>query len=80
MAKWVHLATAPDQITAEIWVDVLHNLGISAMVHPADAVSFMGVSNMGCRVNVQERDVDAALEAIADAPDEDRPPFSGSTD
>ena len=30
--KWVHLATAPDQITAEIWVSILHDNGIAAFV------------------------------------------------
>lgn len=70
MAEWVHLATAPDQITAEIWIDVLNNAGVTAVIHPADAVSFMGVSNMGCRLQVQEEDLDRAREALAEGENE----------
>ena len=66
MGKWVHLTTAPDQITAEIWVDLLHNEGIAAMIRPSDVVSFMGVSAMGCRVQVQEEDLTAALEVLGE--------------
>jgi hypothetical protein len=70
VGKWVHI-TAPDQITAEIWVDVLHNAGIAAMIRPSDAVSFMGVSTMGCRVQVQEEDFSVALGVLGeDDPDE----------
>ena len=50
--KWELLTTAPDQLTAEIWTDILKQSGIPAMVHPADAVSFMGVSGLPCRVMV----------------------------
>jgi len=66
VGKWVHLTTAPDQITAEIWVDVLHNAGIVAMIRPSDAVSFLGVSAFGCRVQVQEEDLTAALEVLGE--------------
>jgi hypothetical protein len=67
VGKWVHLATASDQITAEIWVDVLHNAGIAAMIRPSDAVSFLGVSAFGCRVQVQEEDLTVALEVLGEA-------------
>jgi hypothetical protein len=62
--SWAYLATAPDQITAEIWVDILRNAGLAAMVHPSDAVSFMGVSARGCRVQVQEHDIETARELL----------------
>ena len=64
MAKWVHLATAPDQITAEIWVDILRQEGVSAMVHPADAISFLGISAVACRVQTQEEDLARAREIL----------------
>jgi hypothetical protein len=64
--RWVYLATASDQITAEIWVDILRNAGLAAMVHPSDAVSFMGVSSKGCRVQVQEQDVELARELLGE--------------
>ena len=64
--KWVHLATAPDQITAEIWLDILRGEGIQAMIHSADAVSFLGVSAMGCRVQVPEDELERARDVLGD--------------
>lgn len=55
---------APDQVTAEMWVQVLTDAGIAAMVHPADAVSFLGVAGFGCRVQVRKRDLEHALELL----------------
>jgi hypothetical protein len=65
-ARWVHLTTAPDQITAEIWVAVLRDAGIAAMIRPSDAVSFLGVSAMGCRVLVAETDATRARETLGE--------------
>jgi hypothetical protein len=50
--QWELLTTAPDQLTAEIWADILNQNGIPAMVDPRDAVSFMGVSSLPCRLLV----------------------------
>lgn len=59
--KWVDVATAPDQLTAEMWCELLRNEGIPAMVQPSDAVSFLGVSMRGSRVMVpEERRAEAA--------------------
>lgn len=52
--KWVTLAIAPDQLTAEMWCELLGNDGIAAMVQPSDAVSFLGVLATACRVVVPE--------------------------
>jgi hypothetical protein len=68
--RWVHLATAPDQITAEIWIDILKEAGIRAMIRASDAVSFLGVSPYSCRVLVPEPDLARALELLPDAEDE----------
>jgi len=73
VSKWVHLTTAPDQITAEIWVDVLHNAGIAAMIRPSDAVSFLGVSAFGCRLQVREEDFSVALEVLGEDEPDDKP-------
>jgi hypothetical protein len=70
MSDWVHLATAPDQITGEIWVSILRDEGIRAMIRPSDAVSFLGVSTMGCRVQVTEDDLDRAREVLGEVTDE----------
>ena len=64
VSNWVHLATAPDQITAEMWVDILRQAGISAMIRPSDAISFLGVSAVGCRVQTREEDVQRAREVL----------------
>ncbi len=69
MSKWVHLTTAPDQITAEIWVDILRQEGIGAMVHPSDAISFLGISAVGCRIRAQEEDLERARAILGVDPD-----------
>jgi hypothetical protein len=69
MSKWVHLATAPDQITAEIWLDILRQQGISAMIRPSDAVSYLGVSAVSCRIQTPEEDLERAREILG--PDTD---------
>ncbi|HWC29380.1 MAG TPA: DUF2007 domain-containing protein [Dehalococcoidia bacterium] len=69
--RWVHLATAPDQITAEIWVSMLRDGGVRAMIRPSDAVSFLGVSSYGCRVQVPEEELDRARELLPEATDEE---------
>ena len=50
--KWELLTTAPDQLTAEIWRDILTQNGIPAVINPRDAVTFMGVSSLPCRIMV----------------------------
>ena len=52
--QWVALAIAPDQLTAEMWCELLRNEDIPAMVQPSDAVSFLGVSVTACRVVVPD--------------------------
>ena len=61
----MHLVTAPDQITAEIWVSILHDNGIAAFVRPSDVMSYLGVSALGCRVQVREGDLEEARTLIA---------------
>ncbi|MDH5695198.1 MAG: DUF2007 domain-containing protein [Dehalococcoidia bacterium] len=55
MAKpksWLLLTTAPDQLTAEIWKNILLQEGVPAMINPQDSISFMGVSGFPCRIMV----------------------------
>ena len=67
--KWLVLTTAPDQLTAEIWKDILVQEGIPAIVNPTDTVSFLGVSTFPCRVMVapgyrkQAKEILASLQA-----------------
>jgi hypothetical protein len=69
MSKWVHLATAPDQIAAEIWIDILKQEGISARIRPSDAVSFLGVSAVSCRVETLDDELERARNVLG--PDAD---------
>lgn len=62
--QWVSLAMAPDQLTAEMWCELLRNEGIPAMVRPSDAVSFLGVSTQACRVVVAEDRRDDAVAVL----------------
>jgi len=52
LKRWIVLTTAPDQLTAEMWKDILLQEGIPAMINPEDAVSFLGVSIFPCRIMV----------------------------
>jgi len=68
MAKpkgWLLLTTAPDQLTAEIWKDILLQEGVPAMVNPADTISFMGVSIFPCRIMVASGYLKRAQEILA---------------
>ncbi len=70
--RWLLLTTAPDQLTAEIWKDILLQEGIPAMVNPGDTMSFMGVSAFPCRIMVaygyrkQAQEILASLQLEAE--------------
>lgn len=64
--KWKVLTTAPNQLTAEIWCEILKEEGITATIKPGDAVSFLGVSPFSCRVMVPEDMMAEAEEVLAD--------------
>jgi hypothetical protein len=61
---WVAVGTAPDQLTAEIWRGLLETERIPSMLAPADAVSFLGLSAVPCRVLVPHSLVDSARRAL----------------
>lgn len=67
--KWVHLTTAPDQLSGEMLVELLRDEGVAAMIKPSDAVSFLGVSGMGCRVLVPNDQLDEARAILAERED-----------
>ncbi|MDP6402367.1 MAG: DUF2007 domain-containing protein [SAR202 cluster bacterium] len=62
--KWVSLATAPDQLVAEMWRELLNGEGVSAMVRPGDTSSFLGVSGYPCRVMVREHQLETGKELL----------------
>ena len=63
--KWVLLTTAPDQLVAEMWRDLLKGEGVSALIRPGDTVSFLGVSTYPCRIMVRESELEEAREILA---------------
>jgi hypothetical protein len=64
--KWVNLTTAPDQLSAEMLVELLRGEGVSAMIKPSDAVSFLGVSGMSCRILVPSDELKEARAILAE--------------
>ena len=66
MAKWVHLATAPNQTIAQMWVDILRTEGLHAQIRASDSVSFMGVNALECRIQVAEEDLEKAREVLGE--------------
>lgn len=63
--KWHPVATAPDQLTAEMWAKLLAGEAIPAMIKPGDAVSFLGVSFLPCRVLVPQDRLEEAKAVLA---------------
>lgn len=63
--KWVCAATAPDQLVAEMWRELLVGQGIAAVVRSGDTASYLGVSAYPCRVLVRELDLDSAKRVLA---------------
>jgi hypothetical protein len=82
--KWLLLTTAPDQLTAEIWQDILVQNGIPAMINPQDAISFMGVSSLPCRIMVaygyrqQAKEILDSLKPTEEPTDDDQRTSTGS--
>lgn len=62
--KLVHLATAPDQLQAEMWRAILIEEGIAAVVRPGETSTFLGVSTYPCRLLVAEKQLELAKEVF----------------
>ena len=62
--KWVYLATAEDQIVAEMWRELLISGGVPANIRAGDTSTFLGVNNYPCRLQVRENDLDRARELL----------------
>ena len=66
--KLVPLATAPNQIVAELWISALKDDGVSALMDARDTMSFLGVSNRPVRLMVQESRLADATAILNDLP------------
>ena len=62
--RWVYLTTAPDQLTAEMWQELLRNENVPAMVRAGDTASFMGVSSAPCQLMVLEEHLQEARRLL----------------
>ena len=63
--KWVVFATAPDQIMAEIWVQLVRvPKRIPCRLQPGDTTNFLGVSAAPVRLMTLEADVDRAARVL----------------
>lgn len=65
-SRWARLVTAPNQLTAEMWRELLLAEGIPAMITPQDAVSFLGVSSIPCRLLVPQGMLSEARAILAE--------------
>ena len=75
--KLTLLTTAPDQLTAEMWREMLLKDGIPVIVSPGDTMSFMGVSPFPCRLMVADEYLEPAKKILAGLKSEEGP---GSTE
>ncbi len=60
------MATAPDQLMAEMWQQLLSEASIPSMLAPQDAVSFLGVAPTPVRVMVPHDLEPRAREILAE--------------
>lgn len=64
--EWITFAIAPDQITAEMWRDLVRQAGIACELQPGDTVSFIGILAAPVRLIAREPDVEVAKRALDD--------------
>ncbi|MBI4338722.1 MAG: DUF2007 domain-containing protein [Chloroflexi bacterium] len=65
-SRWVYLVTAPDQLTAEMWSELLRSEGLPVMVRSGDTASYLGVSFVPCRLLVREDRQEDARRVLAE--------------
>lgn len=65
--KWVVFATAPDQLTAEMWRDIVRQAGINCDLRAGDTASYLGLSQIPVRLIAPEPDSSRALAALTSA-------------
>ena len=62
--NWVHLVTAPDQLVAEMWRDVLNGREIPVVIRSGDVSTFLGVTAYPCRLLVDENSRERAIQIL----------------
>ena len=66
MAAWQTFATALDQLTAEMWLDLVRQAGVECALRAGDTTGFLGLSPYPVRLVTRESDVKRA-RAVLDA-------------
>ncbi len=64
--RWSYVATAPDQLMAEMWLQIVREESIPCRLAPQDAVSFLGVTPTPVRLMVPEEMRDRARRVLTD--------------
>ena len=62
--NWEIFATAPDQIMAEIWLQLVRAEGIPCRLQPGDTTNFLGVSAAPVRLMTLESHADRAAQIL----------------
>ena len=62
--EWVVFATAPDQLTAEMWQDLLSQANIRCQLRAGDTFGFLGVSASPVRLVTPPEDAEVARDAL----------------
>ncbi len=65
--KWVYLATAPNQLEAEMWRELLANEGFAVAVRGGDTSSYLGMSNYPSTIMVDEEQHDEARKLLEES-------------
>jgi len=61
---WIVFATAPDQLTAEMWQDLLSQANIRCQLRAGDTYGFLGVSASPVRLVTPQEDAEVARDAL----------------
>jgi len=61
---WIVFATAPDQLTAEMWQDLLSQANIRCQLKAGDTYGFLGVSASPVRLVTPQEDAEVARDAL----------------
>jgi len=64
MATWDTFATAPDQLTAEMWSDLVRQAGVECAIRAGDTTGFLGLSPYPVRLVTRKSDLESARAAL----------------
>lgn len=64
-SEFVYLATAPNQIIAEMWVEMLKQEGIASYFRSGNIMAYTGISFIPCQVMVSKSRLTEAADLIA---------------